>query len=138
MLAVLLQLLVKTIFLLALPTIINEKGRFRHMIQRSWQLSVKTLRTLLLSLIGLLLTLGLLGAAIVLLGAILPAARVIISNSEPAGPLRVYIALVALPVAWSYQALLYQHAVALADADDDDDDYDYDDADDKLLAKAKA
>ncbi len=110
LLAVLLQLLVKTIFLLALPTIINEKGRFRHMIRRSWQLSVKMLRTLLLSLIGLLLTIGLLGAAIVLLGAILPAARVIISNSESAGPLRVYIALVALPVAWSYQALLYQHA----------------------------
>ncbi len=133
-------LLVKIPFLLTLPTLVNEKGRFHHLLLRSWRYSRTSAGIILRSLPGLLFTLALLWFVAVVLDNVF---IIWVTWPEIAigfnGVLaRYYERLVALPICWSYQALLYQHAVALADADDDDDDYDYDDADDKLLAKAKA
>lgn len=117
LLALFLELLVKTLFLLALPTIVNEKGRFLQLLQRSWQHSSKIIGTILTSVIGLLFTLTLLGVAFVILDAILGVGVIRPEGMGPAASspldgllLRNYQRLLVLPVCWSYQALLYRHA----------------------------
>ena len=104
--------LLKTLFLLTLPTIVNEKGRFLHLLRSSWRYSGAILRTLLTSLAGLLLTLALLGfLAILVDNLILIWLDDITSEVVFDGFLaRNYRLLLVLPVVWSYQALLYQHA----------------------------
>ena len=110
-------LLVKALFLLALPTLVNEKGRFLHLLWRSWQHSSKIIGTILTSVIGLLFTLTLLGVAFVILDAILGVGVIRPEGMGPAASspldgflLRNYQRLLVLPVCWSYQALLYRHA----------------------------
>ena len=110
--ALLWLLLAKIPFIFTLPILVNEKGRFLHLLRRSWRYNSANADIILRSLPGLLFTFApLLVVRIVLDGVFFSLVR------EPTILLafygllaRNYEILIALPVCWSYQALLYQHA----------------------------
>ena len=113
LLSLLNRLLVSFVFLLTLPTLINEEGSIFHLLRRSWKLCRAEIRTLLTSLFGLWLTLLLLGAAYLFIETIILPTSIKPQDGSFAGrlfPLRIYFAFIVLPVSWSYQALFYQHA----------------------------
>ena len=82
------------------------------MLLRSWRYSLAHLRTLITSLAAILITLVLAGFIAILVDNLIRiwlfevTAEVVVDGFL----FRNYLRLLALPVCWSYQALLYRHA----------------------------